>query len=79
MKKIKDIKIKTPIDIDLRLLEILLADRTTGQNIVWADSEYELMGEDYDSRSPIMPELIRGSNFELIKPRAMRYGGLTEG
>lgn len=30
-----------------RTLETLLCDRTTGRNIIWADNEYEALGEGY--------------------------------
>ena len=29
------------------ILEILLCDRTTGRNIIWADNEYEALGDGY--------------------------------
>ena len=30
-----------------RILETLLSDRTTGHNIIWADNEYEALGDGY--------------------------------
>lgn len=30
-----------------RVLETLLKDRTTGRNIIWADNEYETLGDGY--------------------------------
>lgn len=36
------------------VLETLLADRTTGRNIIWADGEYEQLGADLSQRDAFM-------------------------
>ena len=38
------------------ILKILLTDRTTGKNIIWADNEYESLGEGYQSDDEITIE-----------------------
>lgn len=52
-----------------RILETLLCDRTTGRNIIWADNEYEALGDGYLGDDEITVEKITGSNSDVIKPR----------
>lgn len=52
-----------------RILETLLCDRTTGRNIIWADNEYEALGEGYLGDDEICVEKITGLNSGVIKPR----------
>lgn len=52
-----------------RILEILLCDRTTGRNIIWADNEYEALGDGYMGDDEITPEKITGLSSGVIKPR----------
>lgn len=59
-----------------RLLDILLIDRTTNKNVIWATDSYKDMGEDYQFTEPIKPKLITGQNSFLIQPRAAKT--LTE-
>jgi len=54
------------------LLEILLKDKTTGKNILWATDSYEKMGESYLFQSEIKTELITGEFGSLIQPRAIK-------
>jgi len=54
------------------LLEILLQDKTTNKNIIWATDSYEQKGTMYLPLSPIMSELITGNNGTLIQPRATK-------
>ena len=51
------------------ILETLLCDRTTGRNIIWADSEYETLGDGYLGDDEITVEKITGMNSGVIKPR----------
>ncbi|WP_317943804.1 Eco57I restriction-modification methylase domain-containing protein [Carnobacterium maltaromaticum] len=51
------------------LLKILLRDRTTGKNIIWATKTYELLGKEFEAREPIKLKLITGKNASLIRPR----------
>ena len=59
-------------DYSYPLLDILLFDRTTGNNIIWASDDYAYMGELYEARKPIMPDLIIGDNTRLIQPRTAK-------
>ncbi|QWT18136.1 Eco57I restriction-modification methylase domain-containing protein [Collinsella sp. zg1085] len=52
-----------------RVLEILLKDRTTGCNIIWADNEYEALGEGYGGDEQITIAKITGLSSGVIKPR----------
>ena len=51
------------------VLERLLADRTTGRNIIWADDEYEALGDGYLGEDEVTVEKITGPNSGIIKPR----------
>jgi hypothetical protein len=54
------------------LLEILLQDKTTSKNVLWASDSYEKMGESYLFQSEIKTELITGEFGTLIQPRAIK-------
>ena len=51
------------------VLETLLCDRTTGKNIIWADNEYEALGDGYLGDDEITVEKICGLASGVIKPR----------
>lgn len=54
---------------DKSLLKLLLVDKTTKRNIVWATTDYEALGTGYEEFSEILPELITGEHSMLIQPR----------
>ena len=54
------------------LLEILLQDRTTSQNILWATDSYTTMGEMFAPLVQIKTELVTGIYGSLIQPRALK-------
>jgi len=54
------------------LLEILLQDRTTSQNILWATDSYTSMGEMFAPLTQIKTELVTGIYGSLIQPRALK-------
>ncbi|MBR1752382.1 MAG: Eco57I restriction-modification methylase domain-containing protein [Ruminococcus sp.] len=58
--------------IDIRLLEILLADRSTNKNIVWATNDYNKLGEGYAPECEIKAEQITGPNAGIIRPRVAK-------
>jgi type II restriction enzyme len=73
-------EIDTPI-IDIRedyllkkdyLLELLLQDKTTGNNILWATDSYEQNGKKYAPLASITSDLVTGKNSKLIQPRAVK-------
>ncbi len=51
------------------VLETLLCDRTTGKNIIWADNEYETLGDGYLGDDEITVDKICGLASGVIKPR----------
>lgn len=55
------------------LLNILLQDKTTGNNILWATDSYEQKkGKKYAPLAPITSDLVTGKNGKLIQPRAVK-------
>lgn len=54
------------------ILKTLLCDRTTGRNIIWADNEYEALGDGYMGDDEITVEKITGMNSGVIKPRIVK-------
>ena len=54
------------------ILEILIKDQTTGNNILWATDNYSNKGRSYYFNSTISVELITGKNGQLIKPRVQK-------
>ena len=57
---------------DYVLLEKLLMDHSTKQNIIWATDDYLPRGEEYSFSSPITVESITGENGILIQPRVKK-------
>lgn len=56
----------------MSLLDDLLADKTTKQNIIWATDTYSGYGAGYGCREGITTELITGANANIIKTRAQK-------
>lgn len=54
------------------LLEILLIDRTTKKNIIWATDSYEKLGKEFLCDNHITPKLVTGKYNLLIQPRAAK-------
>jgi hypothetical protein len=54
------------------LLEILLQDKTTGYNILWATDSYDSNGHLFAPTANITSDLITGSLGNLIQPRALK-------
>ena len=54
------------------LLDVLLLDRTTKKNIIWATDSYEELGKEFSSNKRIEPELVTGKFGLLIQPRAAK-------
>ena len=51
------------------LLSILLKDRTTNKNIIWATNDYLKLGESYKAENEISIPSINGSKEKFIRPR----------
>lgn len=54
------------------LLDILLLDRTTGKNILWATDSYQSLGNGFAPTDEIKKQLITGDFENLIQPRAVK-------
>lgn len=54
------------------ILEILLRDHTTNENIFWATDNYKHIDKSYSWSKPILPELISGVNGSIIVPRVFK-------
>ena len=54
------------------LLGILLQDKTTGKNIIWATDSYMSNGKSFAPEAYITPNLITGQYGYLIQPRAVK-------
>ena len=61
--------------MDKQLFSLLLADRSTGKNIVWATSDYIGYGICYAPECEIKAEQITGEYADIIKPRVTKEKG----
>ena len=64
-----DIKENYIYRLDNELLSILLWDRSSGKNIIWATDNYSSRGCGYQSYDHITVEAITGYHGNIIKPR----------
>jgi len=55
-----------------KVLHILLQDKTTKRNIIWATSSYEQFGEQYADDRQITIEALTGLNPIMLQPRIMK-------
>lgn len=55
-----------------KILATLLVDKTTTNNILWATTDYEFLGNKYNKKMPISIESITGSNSGIIQPRVVK-------
>lgn len=53
-------------------LKILLQDKTTKKNIIWATSSYKMFGEQYADDKQITVEALIGLNPIMLQPRIMK-------
>ena len=54
------------------VLDTLLIDRTTGENIIWATDDYAVLGDSYTFFKHITPDLITGEKQNIIQPRVAK-------
>lgn len=54
------------------VLEMLLKDHTTQQNIYWATDSYDDRGEGYQFKDAILVDSITGDNGMIIRPRSVK-------
>lgn len=57
---------------ELGLLNEMLADKTTKQNMIWAADAYDFLGSAYGSYAQMFAELITGDGDGLLKTRAQK-------
>jgi type II restriction enzyme len=71
----------SPKNIDIRedyllkkdhLLQMLLQDKTTGNNILWATDSYDSNGHLFAPTANITTDLITGTLGSIIQPRALK-------
>lgn len=72
IKNSVDIIEKDILDFDKAVLEILLKDRTTQKNILWATDDYEVFGELYRAECQITMNLITADGSHVIQPRTTK-------
>lgn len=72
MDEIVDINENVIRNYDAEVLNMLLLDHTTHNNIFWATNDYEELGKGYEYHSPILPDLITGDNIMVIRPRTLK-------
>ena len=68
-KEKADINENNILSIDPIVLSILLIDRTSNKNIIWATDNYKNKGIGYGENQTIESNLITGKNGNIIKPR----------
>ena len=66
-------------DMSHSLLDVLLFDRTSRKNILWATSDYEDISLDFAAGNEIKPELITGAHSDLIQSRVMKAQDQQQG
>lgn len=60
------------LNFDEKIIKILLSDRTTKKNIIWATDDYEKLGEFYKPECQITIELVVADENNIIKPRILK-------
>lgn len=71
-KIVVDIVEQKILELDEKVLKILLKDRTTNKNIIWATDDYKQYGLQYKAENPIKVNLITGSYTKIIQPRVSK-------
>lgn len=64
-----DIKENYIMCLDKRLLGVLLKDKSSGGNIIWATDMYAWRGSDFNQREQITVQSVTGRRGNVIKPR----------
>ncbi|MCI5820108.1 MAG: hypothetical protein MRZ86_05945 [Acidaminococcus sp.] len=64
-----DIKENSVMELDSELLTILLHDKNSGKNIIWATEDYSEYGYGFGKTDEIYVRSITGANGNIIRPR----------
>ena len=67
-----DVKENYIMCLDKRLLGILLKDKSSGENLIWATDMYTWRGSDFQPREPITVKAVTGRRGNVIKPRIQK-------
>lgn len=60
------------LQLEKHILDILLFDRSSRRNIIWATENYVSLGDDYRADAEIRPELVTGKHTLIIQPRTAK-------
>ena len=69
INKFIDLKENTLYRLDSELLSLLLIDRSSGKNIIWATDNYAQKGTGFQRHDYIEVSALIGSNGNVVKPR----------
>ena len=61
-----------------RTLSVLLKDRSTGKNIIWATDPPGELAFKYTDRQPITVDQLQSTGFEAVQPRMMKESGAQQ-
>ncbi len=67
-----DIKENAIVNLDKELFAILLKDRTTGANLIWATGDYAALGPGFRFSDPIALRAVTGPHGDIIQPRVAK-------
>lgn len=67
-----DVKENSLLCFDKNILTLLLKDRSSGKNIIWATDDYEQLGAGYAADDELTLAAITGEHGDIIRPRALK-------
>jgi hypothetical protein len=73
-----DIKEDDILSYDEELLKILLIDRSSNENIIWATDNYADLGEQFSPQSHITISSITGEYSQIVQPRIKKSREIQE-
>lgn len=71
-KIVVDIIEQEILELGKDIMKILLKDRTTGKNIIWATNDYKLHGQQCSAENEIKIVQVTGANTKVIQPRVTK-------
>lgn len=69
---VADIEENYILSLDENILKILLQDKSSGKNIIWATDDYMELGAGYAAGDEIHLQAVTGSHGGVIRPRALK-------
>ena len=67
-----DVQENSLLCLDKNILTLLLKDRSSGKNIIWATDDYEQLGAGYAADDELTLAAITGEHGDIIRPRALK-------